>query len=423
MEILLLLVGLAIGAAATALVARSRAQVLAADVARLEGAVAHERERADEKERYAAQVEQRLGETIEAAAARAVKGNNEEFLSLAGQKLAPINDRLQAFDQQLRELERLREGAYTNLSQQVKGLIEAQEGLRGETGKLATALQKPGVRGKWGESTLRRMVDLAGMVEHCDFVEQATVEGSEGRIRPDLVVHMPGGGSVVVDAKAPLDAYLAALEHDDEGGRERELDHHVKALREHMSALGRKSYWEQFEAAPDFVVMFIPVESAVATALGRRPELFEDGLTKKVVIATPSSFFPMLRVVNMAWREEKAAESAREIRDLGVELHKRIASMAANFAGLGKKLDGAVNAFNKSVGSLERNVLPQARRFAELGASSGKDVDELDPVEARSRDLAAPEFTDADGRVRELGRRVAIDDDDYGTLGAASGNA
>lgn len=423
MDIVLLLLGIILGAGAAAAIARSRAQATGAELARLQDAVAHERERADEKARYAAQVEQRLGETIEAAAARAVKGNNEEFLSLAGQKLAPIDERLKAFDQQLRELERLREGAYSNLSQQVKGLMEAQEGLRGETGKLATALQKPGVRGKWGETTLRRMVDLAGMVEHCDFVEQATVDGAEGRIRPDLVVHMPGGGSVVVDAKAPLDAYLAALEHDDEGSRERKLDDHVKALREHMGALGRKSYWEQFETAPDFVVMFIPVESAVATALGRRPELFEDGLAKKVIIATPSSFFPMLRVVAMAWREEKAAESAREIRDLGVELHKRIASMAANFAGLGKKLDGAVNAYNKSIGSLERNVLPQARRFAELGASSGKEVDELDPVDGHARELAAPEFTDADGRVRELEPRVAIDDDDYGTLGGvASGS-
>lgn len=423
MDILLLIVGIVVGAGATGLVARSRAQILQADAARLEEALAHERERADEKERYAAQVEQRLGETIEAAAARAVKGNNEEFLSLAGQKLAPIDERLRAFEEQLRALERAREGAYGTLTQQVKGLMEAQELLRNETGKLATALTKPGVRGRWGEITLRRIVELAGMVEHCDFAEREAVEGAEGRRVPDLAVRLPGEGVVAVDAKAPLDAYLAASETADADTRDRKLDEHAKVLREHMVALSRKGYWEQYEDSPDFVVMFVPGEAFVSAAVERRPELFEEGFTANVILATPTTLMALLRVVSVGWSHETAAERATEIRDLGVELHKRIASMAGNFATLGKKLDGAVKAYNTGVGSLERKVLPQARRFEELGAPSGKEVPELESVDARARDLSAPELTDDDGRVRELEPRVTLDDDDYGTYQGAAGGA
>lgn len=415
-----IVIGVGLGGGAVWLVQRARAGALGSEVVRLGQQVEHAQALADEKTKYAERVDATLSETIEAAAARAVKGNNEEFLSLAGQRLAPIDERLRGFETQLRELEVARQGAYGSLTAQVRSLLEAQEGLRSETGKLATALQRPGVRGRWGEATLRRLVELAGMVDHCDFVEQGTVEGSEGRIRPDLVVRMPGGGAVIVDAKTPLDAYLAALEHDDERARDASLDEHVQAMRDHMAALSRKSYWEQFDDTPDFVVMFVPVESAVAAALVRRPELFEEGQMKKVVLATPSSFIPMLRVVAMGWRDEQVAAHAKEISELGRELHKRLASMAKGVATLGTRLDGAVQAYNSAVGSLELKVLPQARRFSDLGAGSGQDIAELEAVENEARSLKAPELLEAVERVRELGPGVAIDDDDFGTLGRAA---
>ena len=424
MEMLLtvvgVVVGVALGGGAVWFVQRARRQALESEVGRLTQAVEHEKALAEEKALYAARVEATLAETIEAAAARAVKGNNEEFLSLAGQRLAPIDERLQEFERQLRELEKTREGAYGSLTQQVKGLMDAQELLRAETGKLATALTKPGVRGRWGETTLKRLVELAGMVERCDFSERQAVDGAAGRLVPDLVVRLPGDGVVAVDAKSPLDAYLAASETADADTRERKLDEHAKALREHMVALSRKNYWEQFDESPDFVVMFVPGEAFVSAAVDRRPELFEEGFAANVILATPSTLMALLRVISTGWSQQTAAERAGEIRDLGVELHKRLASMAKNVAALGKKLDGTVQAYNTAVGSLERNVLPQARRFDELGAGSGAEVVDLQAVESRARELSAPELAEAVERVRELATGVEIDDDDFGTLGRAA---
>lgn len=417
-----LLAGLAVGAGAARLVFGSRQAALRAEVGRLEQAVAHERERADDRERYAAQVEARLSETIEAAASRAVKGNNEEFLALAGQRLAPIDRKFEALESMIRDLERARESAYGSITEQVRGLLTAQETLRGETGKLVSALHKPGVRGRWGELTLRRMVEMAGMVAHCDFVEQGTVDGEGGRFRPDLVVNLPGGGAVVVDSKAPLDSFLAAQEATDDADRERRLDEHVQALRDHVTALGRKAYWEQFERSPDFVVMFVPVEASVAVAAQRRTDLFDEGFSKNVVLATPSTLFALLRVVAFGWRQERMAESAEEVSALARDLHKRMAVLSGHWSTLGKRLDATVDAYNKTVGSLERNVLPQARRFEALGAGSKDEVVELTGLEARSRSLTAPEMTGDEHRVVEIGDRTAIlDDPDYGTLGSAKG--
>lgn len=410
MEILFLLIGAAAGAAAVGV-------ALKAEVARWRQTAHYERDRAEEKARYAAQVEQRLGETIEAAAARAVKGNNEEFLALAGERLAPIDKRFQTLEQLVRELERSREHAYGSLSEQLKGLLDAQVMLRTETGKLAGALMRPGVRGKWGELTLRRVVELAGMVENCDFAQQVTVDGGDGRIRPDMVVRLPGGGAVVVDAKAPLDAYLKAADVADESARAASLEEHARALRDHMTALSRKAYWEQFERAPDFVVMFVPGEAFVAAAAEQRPGLFEEGFAQKVVLATPSTLIALLRVVAYGWNQERLAENAEQVRTLASELHRRLSVMAGHWTSLGKKLGTTVESYNKAVGSLERKVLPQARRFETLGAGSEREIPEVEGLDAQPVPLTAPEMVEP---LRAVEPRVAIDDPDYGTLGRAA---
>lgn len=391
-------------------------QALSSEVARLEQAVEYERERAEEKARYVASVEARLGETIEAAASRAVKGNNEEFLALAGQRLEPVDQRLRELEEHLRQLENARQGAYGSLHEQVKGLVDAQEILRTETVKLSTALSKPGVRGRWGEMTLRRLVEMAGLVEHCNFAEREAVGAGEERRIPDLAVRLPGDTVVAVDSKAPLDSYLSALEATDPAVRDRKLDEHAQAIRGHMVSLGRKGYWEHYDQSPDFTVMFVPGEVFVAAAAERQPNLFEDGFRHGVILATPTTLMALLRVVALGWRQQVMADSAKEVAELGRELHKRIASMAKNVSDLGNKLGGAVSAYNKTVGSLERNVLPQARRFDELGAGSASEIRLVPAVDEPLRALTAPEFVDADG-IQELERRVGIDDEDYGTLG------
>lgn len=341
---------------------------------------------AEERARLAEEVRGQLSETIEAAAARAMTGRQDEFLSLAGAKLEPFDRRLQELAELLRTLEADRKSDQGSIITQVEGLTRV-------TAELAGALQRPGVRGRWGEVTLRRIVELAGMVEHCDFVEQATVGGSDGRLRPDLIVTLPGGACLPVDAKAPLDAYLRAADASIEAERARCLADHAQALRGHMTTLGRKAYWEQFERAPDFVVMFVPGEAFVAAALQERPELLEEGFAQRVILATPSTLMALLRVVAFGWRQERLAESAEQISELARELHRRLASLAGHYAQLGKRLDGAVEAYNKTLGALERRVLAQARKFEQLGAGSSEDIPALDPVEARPRALGAPELT------------------------------
>lgn len=394
-----MLIGLVVGAVAGAAVASVVARARWSE--RLEA----ERRLAGEQLARAEEVQASLGDTIEAAAARAVRGNSEAFLALAGEKLAPFDDKLRSFEQQLRDLERAREGAYGSLREQVRGLLEAQEMLRRETGKLVNALHKPGVRGRWGELTLRRVVELAGMVDHCDFAEQVTVEGDDGRLRPDLVVHLPGPVQVPVDAKVPLDSYLAAAEATDEAARRGHLVEHARRMREHMLALAKKGYWEQFAVAPDFVVMFVPGEPFVAAALEHRADLFEEGLQKRVILATPATLIALLRAVAHGWRQETIAESAQQISDLGRDLHKRIATLAGHYAMLGKRLGGAVEAYNQTVGSLERTVLPQARKFEDLGAGSAGTIDTLEPIDTTVRRLTAPELgPEASSRVVELER-------------------
>jgi DNA recombination protein RmuC len=345
---------------------------------------------------------------FKALSADALARNNQAFLELARATLAqtqeaargdlelrqqaivelvaPVRNSLDKVDSQIQELEKARAGAYAALHEQVRGLAETQTQLRAETGKLVTALRTPGVRGRWGEIQLRRVVEMAGMLDHCDFVTQAAVASEEGRLRPDLLVRLPAGKTIVVDAKTPLDGYLQAIEAPDEQTRKARLADHARQVRAHLMALGRKSYWEQFEHAPEFAVLFLPGECFFSAALESDPSLIEFGVGQNIILATPTTLIALLRAVAYGWRQENLAQNAAEISALGKDLFKRLSDMGDHWNKVGKALEHAVEAYNAAVGSLEARVMVSARRFAELKtAPLGVEIAELEPVEKSVR--------------------------------------
>jgi DNA recombination protein RmuC len=334
--------------------------------------------------------DERLEAAIKALSTEALDANSARFLELAETHLTghvrPLKESLARMDQQLQNVERVRQESYGELKTQVATLSE-------RAGSLTNALRTPHVRGRWGESQLRNVVEFAGMVEYCDYVTQATASTDDGILRPDLVVRIPGGKHVVVDAKAPLSAYLDAFETSDEAERERRFADHARQVREHVTKLSAKAYWRQFEPSPDLVVMFLPDESYLRTAHEHDPSLQEYAWSSNVILASPSTLMMLLRTVSMTWQQETIAESAREVSDLGRELYKRLSTMGTHFAKLGRTLDGAVDAYNKTVGSLERQVLVQARRFEQHGIA-GIEPPEVQPVERQTRTLAAAELVD-----------------------------
>jgi DNA recombination protein RmuC len=390
MVITALLVGLAMGAAAVliavrpALVERRRRVQeviqLERSLAGLEAELAVERDSRDA----------RLEAAVKALSTEALDANSARFLELAETHLSgqvrPLKESLERMDQQLRSVERVRQESYGALRTQVATLSE-------RAGSLTNALRTPHVRGRWGEAQLRNVVEYAGMIEYCDYVSQATTSTDDGTLRPDLVVRIPGGKHVVVDAKAPLSAYLDGFETSDETERERRFADHARQVREHVTKLSAKAYWRQFEPSPDLVVMFLPDESYLRTAHEHDPSLQEYAWSSNVILASPSTLMMLLRTVSMTWQQETIAESAREVSDLGRELYKRLSTMGAHFAKLGRSLDGAVDAYNKTVGSLERQVLVQARRFEQHGIS-GIEPPEVQPVDRQTRSLAAAELVD-----------------------------
>ena len=396
--------------AAAELKAQTSANVdLRQRLAQLESDLKHTRENAEEKLRLLGQAKDELGNAFKALSAEALKSNNESFLQLARESLqkfqagaqgdlekreqavaelvSPIKDTLEKFDAHIRQVEKERGTAYGQLSEQVKSLRETQESLRDQTGKLVQALRAPSVRGRWGEIQLRRVVEIAGMLPYCDFEEQATVTTPEGRLRPDLVVKLPGGKNLVVDAKTPLAAYLDAMEAQDEDMRRAKLADHARQVRDHMVKLGSKQYWEQFEHTPEFVVMFLPGETFFSAALEQDPSLIESGVYEKVIPASPTTLIALLKAVAYGWGQERIARSAQQISTLGRELHERLRLLARHFDDAGKGLDKAVECYNKAIGSLEGRVLVSARKLNELTASAAAEIPELEPIETTASNV------------------------------------
>jgi len=310
----------------------------------------------------------------------------------------PLSESLKQFEEHVRTIEKDRQEAYSGLTEQLKGLSTSQQQLQKETANLVTALRKPQVRGRWGEMTLRRVVELAGMSERCDFAEQVTPDSGEGRQRPDLIVRLPSDREIVVDAKVSLEAYLDAVSAGSEETRKAAMVRHASQVRSHMNALADKRYWDQFTRAPEFVVMFIPGESFFGAAVDADSSLIEDGLEKRVVLATPTTLIALLRAVAYGWRQERIAQNAQEISALGRQLYERMRTLAEHIGDVGKGLEKANTAYNSAVGSMEARVLPAARRFKELGVTSGAEVPLIEPVETTPRALTAPELTEEKDR-------------------------
>lgn len=387
---------------------------LKAESARLKAELEAERAMLTEKLGVLNQAQEQLSSAFRALSAQALQANNQSFLDLAAQTLGkfqqgaqgdlekrqqaiqelvgPVKVSLEKLDGRIQDIEKVREGAYQALTTQVRSLAEGQGDLRRETSNLVRALRQPMARGRWGELQLRRVVEMAGMLEHCDFIEQASAVGEEGILRPDLVVRLPGGRNIVVDAKTPLTAYLDAIETEQDELRKQKLVDHARQVRDHMTKLGRKSYQEQFDPTPELVVMFLPGEMFFSAALEQNPELIEFGVGEKVIPATPTTLIAMLRAIAYGWKQEALARNAQEISELGRELHERISVMAGYWSKVGKNLGDAVGAYNKAVASLESRVLVSARRFKELEAvPDGREIVEIDQVEVLPRALAVLE--------------------------------
>lgn len=377
----------------------------------LETRLESERTIAKEKAAMLEETTNRMTDAFNALSAKALSENNQSFIHLAGETFAryvtaakndfenrekavrdvirPVADALENYDRQVRAMENAREKAYGELSQQVASLGQTQNALQRETGKLVNALRAPHVRGRWGEITLRRVVEISGMQNRCDFLEQQTDQARESSTRPDMIIQLPGNRKIVVDSKVPLMAYLDSLEDENRDRIDEMLARHAAHVRTHVKQLAQKEYWSRFQPTPEFVILFMPGENFFSAALAKDAGLIEEAADKGVILATPTTLISLLKAVAYGWKQENAAENARMVSDLGNELYGRLARMVGHFNSLGSDLDRCVSAYNKTVGSLERRVLPSARKFEELGVllGEGKNIPRLSPVDNKPRTM------------------------------------
>ena len=351
----------------------------------------------------------KLTQTFAELSNQSLQANSDTFLKLAEQKLEtqrekakselterekavealvkPIGDALAASQKQIAELEKARSEAYGGIKNQIEAMQLSQKSLQQETQNLVNALRRPEVRGRWGEITLRRLVELAGMVEHCDFVEQVHTETDGKVFRPDMIVRMPDQRELVVDVKTPLDAYLAAAEAADDAQRQLGLERHAKNVRGHIRTLASKAYWNQFEESPEFVILFIPGDQFLSAALNEEPDLIEYALSQQIILATPTSFVALLKAVAYGWRQLALADNAKEIRVLAEDLYGRLSTFVAHMNKVGRQLASSVENYNRAVGSLERSVLPGARKFTELGVHAKKELEKPETLEPVPRTM------------------------------------
>ncbi len=401
--------GLLLGASIMWLVSKSRLRRLRESAENLidkikdQGALQAERDSAFEA------ATSRLATAFSELANKSLKSNSENFLRLAEQNLGaqherakrelgdreqavenlvkPIKDALQQSQAQIAALEKSRSEAYGGIKSQLEAMQNSQQSLTRETRNLVNALRRPEVRGRWGEMTLRRLVELAGMVEHCDFQEQVHTSSDDKIIRPDMIVRMPDNRELVVDVKTPLDAYLEAIEASDDAQRKLGLERHARNVREHIRKLAAKTYWEQFSKSPEFVILFIPGDQFLSAALGEDPDLIEYALSEQIILATPTSFVALLKAVAYGWRQLALADNAEEIRRLAVDLYSRLTTFVGHMNKVGKQLASSVENYNRAVGSLEHKVLPGARKFVELGIRPKKEIEQVEPLESLPRSM------------------------------------
>jgi DNA recombination protein RmuC len=414
--VLVLMLGVAAGAGIVAALWVRDRQALVRDAARLEA----ERDaaaRSDEMQRAElADSQARLRDAFAALSRAALKENRDDFIGNAQSLLAPVRETLERVQRHLTDVDKAREGSFRAVASELHLVRDAQAQLRAAADELSRSLGSPNVRGTWGEVQLRRIVELSGMLAQCDFVEKASVESDTGaRQTPDLIVKLPGEATLVIDAKVPIQAYRSAMNAADESTREQWLDQHTRQVREHVKALGAKEYWKQFQPAPSFVVMFLPLEPLLAAAFERDESLFDLSASLRVVPATPLSLLALLKAVAFGWQQQDIAKNAEEIQTLGRQLYERLAVMVEHLEGVGRNLKQAAQSYDSLVGSLETKVLPGARRFKDLGVTSARDVEVVEPLRLDVRTVIKPELTgrgdadatesDNDSALRLLGRR------------------
>ena len=411
-----LALGAALGALLVAWRARKQSEALHIELAVLKSQVKTEEQLEHERQVALERAIEQVRCSFDSVAGASLRSNSEMFLKLAREHLgqhqqtataalsarekaietllAPIKETLTKTEQQMVRIEKERAETFGSLKSSLEAVALGQQALQKETRTLVNALRRPEVRGQWGEMTLRRLAELAGMVEHCDFVEQVHVRTEEGNLRPDMIVHMPDGRDLIVDVKTPLDAYLEAVDASDDEQRAIAMRRHASAVAERVRQLGTKNYWSQFEKSPDFVILFIPGDQFLSAALAESPNLLEDAIRQNVIIATPSSFVALLKAVAYGWRQMSLAQNAETIRTLAEDLFRRLAVFTSHLSKLGRNLGSSVDAFNSAVGSLERQVLPGARKFTELGVRPDREIETLEPIDRLTRE---PQVAVAEG--------------------------